>query len=289
MTGACDYFNRRRFLKASGAALACGLARFSSAASIESGSLIDTHVYIGNWPLRRLSAEMPAALVAQLRRAKVTQAWAGNFDGVFHKDVHGANSRLVKMCREAGNGLLMPIGTVNPMLPDWEEDLRRCHESFKMPGIRLHPNYHGYALDEPRFIRLVELAATRGLFVQIVAQLDNVGKRNLTPRILRVDLAPLSKIAHQIGHVRLLIAGTVLKDVDSLDHLLKKSKTYFDCAQAVEAEPFRKLVNRVSAERVVYGSAAPLKNITPIEHLRNDLAVPQVRAVSSGNAQRLMH
>jgi hypothetical protein len=194
MTRERNQLDRRQFLQASVAATGCGFAAISNAAALDNSSLIDTHVYLGHWPLRHLSADTPARLVAHLRDNGVTQGWAGTFDGMFHKDVHGANVRLVEACRKIGEGFLIPVGTVNPALPDWEEDLRRCHELFKMPGIRLHPTYHGYALDDPPFARLVNLATERGLFVQLVAQMSNERQRCLTPRVSHVDLAPLGQI-----------------------------------------------------------------------------------------------
>ena len=153
--------------------------------------LIDVNVYVSQWPFRRVPGDEPAELVARLRSHNVSQAWAGSFDGLFHRDVAAVNERLTKRCREQGEGLLVPFGSLNPTLPNWEDDLRRCHDEHQMPGIRLHPNYHGYKLDDPAFAKLLAAATERNLIVQLAISMEDERTQNPIMRVPVVNPAPL--------------------------------------------------------------------------------------------------
>ena len=128
--------------------------------------MIDVQVYLSRWPFRHLPDDETPQLVARLRKHGITQAWAGSFDVLLHKDVTAVNARLAGECALHAD-LLLPFGGINLALPDWEDDLRRCAEQHGMRGVRLHPNYHGYTLDDPPFDELLQLAAEYRVIIQM--------------------------------------------------------------------------------------------------------------------------
>jgi uncharacterized protein len=288
-------FTRRHFVQSALATTACGLARARAAHEptlpAAPDSFIDTHVYVGHWPHERLRVDEPQELLAMLQDNNVSQAWAGSFDGLFHKDVAGVNRRLAETCAQNGGGRLIPFGTVNPTLPDWEEDLRRCHETFHMPGIRLHPNYHGYTLDDPRFTRLLERSAASGLVVQLVAWMDDSPHKWLTPKATHVDLTPLAKVVAKLPLLAVVIASGVRNSDDVAVHNLTPSpKISFDFARIADGDSLTTFVDRAPAHRIVVGSGAPLHSIesTRSKLQSAELSDERRNAIANRTAARLI-
>ena len=256
-----------------------------------SGALIDVNVNLSRWPFRRLPLDETPALVFKLRNVGVSQAWAGSFDGVLHKDVAAVNARLAEECRRQGDGLLLPFGTVNPMLPDWEEDLRRCHEQFKMPGIRLHPNYHGYKLDDPDFARLIVQADDRGLIVQIAVDMED--QRTLHPRVIvpPVDTAPLLDRLKMVPKLRvvLLNAFRTIRG-EPLKRLASAGRVYFEIATLEGVGGVAGLINQLPLDRILFGSNSPMFYFesAALKLQESPLTDAQLLAIRSENAQHLL-
>lgn len=261
---------RRGFLARSlSAGAACALARVSTCDEVrptpQNIRALDTHVYVGHWPFARLPGDEPADLVGILREHGVATAWTGHFNGLFHKDIAGVNERLADTCAKFGNGMLRPYGTVNPMLPAWEDDLCRCHETFHMPGVRLHPNYHGYTLDDPRFARLLDLAADRGLIVHLVAWLEDEPRKWLRPRETAVNLKPLAHTVSKMPNAKVVVANGVRSAADDeFRDLAPLKQVSFDFGRLNEGDDFDQLVAATSAARIVFGSGAPLYPIAQV-------------------------
>lgn len=209
--------------------------------------MIDTNIYLHRWPFRRLPGDDPVALIAKLRGAGVTQAWAGSFDALLADDLSEVNARLTADCRRFGEGLLLPFGCVNPALPDWREELRRCVELHRMRGIRLHPNYHGYALGDAAFRDLMVAAAERGVVVQIAVQMQDERTQHQLVRASPVKLASMPTVTG--ARVQLLNATRPMA--------MSAGTPHTDFAMVEGVHGLRDLARDIGAERILFGSYYP--------------------------------
>jgi predicted TIM-barrel fold metal-dependent hydrolase len=252
--------------------------------------MIDVNVSLSRWPFRRLPLDEPAALVAALRRLGVTQAWAGSFDGVLHRAVAGVNRRLADDCHAYGNGLLVPFGTVNPTLPDWRDDVRRCQEEHRMPGIRLHPNYHGYGLDDPRLAALLDEAAGRSLLVQVVAAMEDERTQHPLVRVPPLEPAPLAALVARRPALRLILLNASIRPGDSLKRLVEPGRIWIDTAMLEGVAGIERVVASIGSGRLLVGSYAPFycADAAPLKLQESALNEADHKAIAEGNARSLI-
>jgi len=254
--------------------------------------MIDVNVSLSHWPFRRLPGDEPEALVTRLRGLGVTEAWAGNFDAMLHRDLAAVNARTAEICRLHGVELLRPIGAVDPTLPDWREDLRRCQEVHKMPGVRLHPNYHGYGLDHPAFVELLDEAGRRGLVVQIALKMDD--ERHLHPLfkfLPTTDAAPLISLLARPSRPKIVLLNA-LRNLSGqpLRRLLDAGNVCIDLAMLEGMEGLKPLIDQVGVDRILFGSHAPFfyPEAAVLKLKESALSPEHAEAIRRGNARRVL-
>lgn len=252
--------------------------------------MIDVNVSLYRWPFRRLPLDETPKLVAKLCEGGVTQAWAGSFEAVLHEDVAAVNERLAAECRQHGDNLLVPFGAVNPTLPDWEEDLRRCAEVHQMRGIRLHPNYHGYKLDDPRFGKLLAAAAKAKLIVQIAVRMEDPRTQHPLVRVADVDCTPLVELLPNHPQAKVVVINGLSHVRQDLADKLAAAGAWFDTAMLEGVAGIERVLATIPVERLLFGSHAPFYvwDSAQLKLRESALAGVQREAIATANARRLL-
>src|SRR5437667_882851 len=236
--------DRRSFLKNSllGAAVASLAKQQPSASqtaarnapvvsSSQAPGIIDTNVNLFSWPFRALKYCDTKALVAKLKKHRVIEAWAGSFEALLSKDMSGVNARLAAECLEHGPRFLIPFGSVNLAWPDWQEDVRRCHENYKMPGIRIYPGYQPFDLDHPGMESLVKMTSERGMILQVVFGLEDPRVHHPIINVGPVTFGPLLKVLNGTPNAKVQLLHFAPNRGDDLAQFMMTTNTFIDISQ----------------------------------------------------------
>src|SRR5881396_47627 len=293
--------DRRRFLKDS--ALGAAAAFFAdpralmaqpaargTGASPAAPGIIDTNVNLFDWPFRALKYRHTKALVAKLKKHRVIEAWAGSFEALLAKDMSGVNTRLADECRTQSPGFLIPFGSVNLAWPDWQEDVRRCHEVHKMPGIRIYPGYQPFDLDHPAMESLVRMIAECGLILQVVFGMEDSRVHHPIINVGPVTFAALLKVVQSMPNAKVeLLHFSGSSQGEDLSLFMTKTNTVMDISRLEGNGAVGRMIGsitglpsaRVPVERIVFGSHAPYFPVETaiLKLIESPLDAEQLRAI----------
>jgi len=304
--------DRRRFLKSSLLSAAAvsfagrpplvaqtSAGKATVATAREAPWIIDTNVNLFDWPFRALKYRNTKTLVAKLKKHRIIEAWAGSFEALLAKDMNGVNTRLAAECREHGPGFLIPFGSVNLAWPDWEEDVRRCHEVHKMPGLRIYPGYQPFDLDHPGMESLVKMTSERGLILQVVFGMEDPRVYHPIITVGPVTFAPLLKAVQGTPNAKVqLLHFSGSTQADALSQFMTKPNTFLDISRLEGNGAVGRMIGAITGlpsasvpvERIVFGSHAPYFPVETalLKLIESPLDGQQLQAIMHGNARRLL-
>ncbi|AEF94987.1 amidohydrolase 2 [Desulfotomaculum nigrificans CO-1-SRB] len=182
---------------------------------------------------------------------------------------------------------LLGFGTLHPDYDNIEGEIKKLKKAG-VKGIKFHPDFQQFYLDDPKALTLYEKIARDFVVIFHIGDDTDGSKINYsTPeRLARVlDYIPgLRVIAAHMG-------GYLMWD-RSLKHLVGK-KLYFDtssCYGILPNEQFKFMIKEHGADKILLGSDYPFNSpLTEVANLTQlALAEKELQAITGENARALM-
>ncbi len=156
-----------------------------------------------------------------------------------------------------------------------------------MPGIRLHPNYHGYTLADTEFSEVLQLASDAGLIVQLAVRMEDERTQHPLMMVPPVSLKPLAGVVKNVPSSRLVVLNSARDPLAK--QIAAAGNVCFDFAMIERVRGVAQLASDVSLERVVFGSHFPLFYFqsAALKVREATLSAADEKAVLEDNARRL--
>ncbi|MFH1969489.1 MAG: amidohydrolase family protein, partial [Verrucomicrobiota bacterium] len=186
------------------------------------------------------------------------------------------------------------VAVLNPLYPAWERDLETCAGKLGLKALRLVPQYHNYRLDCPEVLVMVQKAANLKLPVFIPQRLVDVRGRHWMDTEQTINLCEVGVLCRAAPETKVVFTEAAVNPEELVDKRGRVSypNLYFEMSRfrSVLGQNIKRMVQLIGHERVLFGSGAPFKEITPallkLQHAA--LSPKEKNAVALQNAVRIL-
>ncbi|MDA0748555.1 MAG: amidohydrolase family protein [bacterium] len=220
--------------------------------------IIDTNAWLGTWPFRSLRDNTPETLVARLDRSGISKAAVSPIEAIFHRNVQPANETLAESIHPFKDRLI-PLATLNPTYIHWEDDLKTCHETLNMKGVRIFPQYQDFPIDGLLAQNVAKACAERNLPLFIPYRIEDARERHWMDPGTVVNPSAVANLLAAVPNVTLVFTnmrGLARCPLWQQENLRDKS-WYVDLSLAEVHRDAEVLVEQGGANHLLFGSHVP--------------------------------
>lgn len=165
--------------------------------------IVDVATFVGPYPFRLVPGATADALVGQMDRLGIETSWVGHLGAPWHRDPRAANRDLGAMVASHAPRLV-PIPTVHPGLPAWEEDLQAAADAGA-PGVRTYPMQQVVDPAGTAVQGLVQAAAALQLAVVLTVRFEDLRQRHPLDSVPDLPASAVRALARCDAGARLVV------------------------------------------------------------------------------------
>ncbi len=167
-------------------------------------TVTDVSVFVGEYPYRCIDCATPDWLLPQMDRLGIELAWVGHFSSFLHRDPAPSNAKLEEVVRPHRDRLI-PVPTVHPNLPNWQDDLNRAAESGAC-AIRVYPTHLGIDPCGGEMRVLVAAAGSVGLPLLFTVRFEDARQRSYSDSTPDLPAAAIRTLIRSDNEARFIVA-----------------------------------------------------------------------------------
>jgi predicted TIM-barrel fold metal-dependent hydrolase len=164
---------------------------------------------------------------------------------------------ILEYCKEIGSSSIYPLVSFSPSnSPEEVEDMLGQAQNAKIRGVKLHPQYQNFNIDDKWMYGFYELVASCGLFVMFHSGFDMAFPGNTQANVERVK-----KVADWFKDLTIVcthVGGW--KQWERIGCLSDCANVYTETSltlNEVSDEEFIRLIGHFDEDRVLFGSDSP--------------------------------
>lgn len=221
------------------------------------GRVIENSAQLG---VRGYTDASAAGLKRSMQMAGITHSVILNIATKPRQSAHIIDSAYEMQLREQHNPTqrLIPLPSIYPFEEAWRDNLHRV-KKLGFAGIKLHPDYQGFYIDDPRLEPLYREVAALDLLMVFHAGFDVVSPDNThaTARRIHNVLPLLEKATTVLAHM-----GGYRQEQETLA-LLCGRDVFFDTSfnlPEIDIETARAMFRKHSPARILFGTDSPWRS-----------------------------
>ena len=228
--------------------------------------IIDVNAYLGHWPFRQLRHNTASGLLKLMDKNGIDKAMVSSINAIFYKNCHAGNEELANETK-AHRDRLIPFATLDPQYPQWQDDLRQCHEDFGMAGLRLFPHYQAYKLTDENSLDMIQRAADRAMPLSVPIRVVDRRQRHWLDNVTDLPISDVASAMRKCPEAKFIILnGRGFQHSDLVkDKKLKSGNFLIEISRMtmVLQEDIPKLISALGPSKLAFGTGIPFKYPMP--------------------------